>query len=324
MKQKKEKIVFLDEGTLKYGGVDFSCIEELGYYDSYKRTESNEISERILSANHIIVNKCVLNEKIIQKHAGHIKAIHVTATGVNNIDLNAARKHGIAVTNVKGYSTESVVQFTVGFILALSHHLVDYQRVISNGDWQKSPFFSCASYPVTEVAGKTLVILGYGTIGKRVAQVARALKMDVLVCKIPGKKYLSTTDAKRISLREGLVRADFFTIHTPLSVLTNNLIGDKEIKWMKKKAFLINMARGGIVNEKAWATALNKKIIAGGATDVLSVEPPSHKNPLLKAKNLLMTPHIAWASFEARGRLIKEVALNIKAFQNSRVRNRIV
>ena len=323
MNKQREKIVFLDEGTVKYGGISLSSIEKLGCYQGYDKTTSQKISDRILDANHVIVNKCILDKKILRDHAGCLKSIHVTATGVNNIDLNAAREYGIAVTHVKGYSTESVVQFTIGFILALSYHLVEYQKVVADGEWQKSSFFNCARYSVADVAGKTLVILGYGSIGKRVAQVAKSLKMKVLICKIPGKKYFSQS-ISRVSLKEGLKKADFFSIHAPLSVLTNNLIDAKEIKQMKKTAYLINMARGGIINERAWSAALNSGEISGGATDVLSVEPPNSKNPLLKAKNLLITPHMAWASLESRERLIKEVALNIKAFQNNRVRNRVV
>jgi glycerate dehydrogenase len=319
----KEKIIFLDAGTLDYGDSDFSKLEELGAYKGFNNTEPASISAKLKKCKHVIVNKCILDEKIIQEHHKSLKSIHVSATGVNNVDLKAAKKYGVAVTNVAGYSTESVVQFTIGYILTLSNNLLDYQKAIRSGKWQKSPFFVCPAYPVVEVAGKTLVIFGYGTIGKRVAQVAKALRMNVLVCKVPGRRY-SDKKLKRVSLEEGLMRADYFSVHAPLSDLTQGVIGTKEIKLMKSSAYLLNLGRGGIINEAAWAKALNAKVIAGGATDVLSQEPPSKGNPLLKAKNLLMTPHVAWASFESRQRLIKEVALNIKAFQNNRARNRVV
>lgn len=321
-KKTSSKIILLDAGTLDYKDLSLSCFEKLGDFSKFNKTSPDQMAARLKSAEHVVTNKCVLDRSLLTQLKS-LKSIHIAATGVNNVDLDAARSRGIAVTNVAGYSTDTVVQFTIAFILALANNLISYDRETKAGKWSGSPFFMWAGYPVTEVAGKTLAILGYGNIGKRVARAARALGMKVIICEVPGRKY-KDSKLKRVSLREGLKQADFFTIHTPLSDLTKGLIPLKLIRTMKPGAYLINMARGGIVVEKDLAQALKKKIIAGAAADVLSCEPPPKNHPLLNTPNILLTPHMAWASLEARQRLVQEIYKNIESFLRGRKRNRVV
>ncbi len=317
----KQTVVLLDGGTLDYGDLSFDELKSTGALKVYSQTRPNQVAARIRGADQVVVNKCVLTGDVIKGAVG-LKAVHVAATGVNNVDLEAAREAGIAVTNVAGYSTESVVQFTFAFLLALAGNLTHYDREIRKGGWSSSPFFMWPAFPVSEIHGKTLGIIGYGTIGRRVAQVGKAFGLSVLIARIPGRSYKSRDG--RVSLEAVLKQSDFITIHAPLTPMTKGLIDEKELRKMKNSACLINMARGGIVDEKALLKALKAHWIAGAATDVLAAEPPQRTEPLLKAPNLLLTPHMAWASLESRRRLIHEVAENVKAFSAGRKRNRVV
>lgn len=323
MKFKKDKIVFLDAGTVDYGDISFEVLQRLGNFKAYRHTRPSEMPARIRNARIVIANKCIFDRKLIRQFQPE-SCICLTATGVNNVELEAARRSGIAVTNVKGYSTETVVQTTFAFLLALAGNLVKYDQLVHRGTWSRSPFFTVGKYPVREVWGKTLGILGYGTIGKRVAAVGRALGMKILISRIPGRTYPRAEQIQRKPFDRVIRRADFVSIHAPLSGFTRNLIGSDVLRRMKKGAFLINVARGGIVDEKALYRALRSGHLAGAATDVLSAEPPPRNHILMKAPNLLMSPHIAWASREARLRLIREAALNIQAFQAGKSRNRVV
>lgn len=323
MKIKKDGIVFLDAGTVNYGDLSFDELERLGDFRAYHHTRLSEIVSRVRNARIVITNKCPFDGARIRQLRS-VECLTITATGVNNVDLEAARKAGIAVANVSGYSTESVVQTTFAFLLALAGNLVRYNQSTHNGSWSRSPFFTMGRYPIREIWGKTLGIIGYGTIGKRVAEVGRALGMKVLVSRIPGRNYPRAERIKRAPFDNVIRRSDFLSIHAPLSDSTRGLIDGGAIRKMKRGAFLVNVARGGIVNENALYRALCSGHLAGAATDVLTTEPPPRNHILFKAPNLLMTPHIAWASREARLRLIHEVALNIKAFQTGRSRNRVV
>lgn len=319
----ESSIVLLDAGTLDYRDLPLDLFASLGSFRKYNHSLPSQLYSRVKTASHVITNKCVFDKDLLSRLSG-LKAIHVTATGVNNIDLEAAAKQGIAVTNVAGYSTDTVVQFTIGFILALAHNLVPYVNAVRSGAWSRSAFFMWPGFPVSEVAGKTLCILGYGSIGQRVGRAAEALGMKVLVCKVPGRRYSRSESSGRVSLEQGLKKADFFSVHTPLSPLTKGLIGLRLIRTMKPGAFLINMARGGIIVEKDLAQALKQGVIAGAAADVTAVEPPSKSHPLLKAPRMLLTPHMAWASLESRQRLVREVFENIKSFNQGKKRNRVV
>lgn len=318
-----KKIVFLDSESVDFGDISLKPLIKLGSFKAYPYTPSDKIISRIKDATVVVTNKCNFDESIL-KRLNHTKLIQIAATGVNNVDLKAARKLGVGVSNVVGYSTDSVVQCTFAFLLALSMNLESHHQAVQKGCWKKSKHFTLGDYPYREVAGKTLGIIGYGAIGKKVARVAKAFGMEVIIAKIPGRSYQPSSSVKRVTLSALFKKADFISIHAPLSPLTKNLITARDLRMMKPSTNLINMARGGIINEVALLSALKKKQIAGAATDVLSVEPPSKGNPLLKAPRLLMSPHIAWASLESRERLVSEMALNIQAFLKGKRRNRIV
>lgn len=316
------RIVLLDAGTLDYGDLPLTPFRSLGLFKAYESTRPEQIAQRIRGAEQVIVNKCKLSGSVIRE-AGSLKAIHVAATGVNNIDLEAAREAGIRVTNVAGYSTESVVQLTFAFLLALAVNLLKYDKALHLGGWSRSKFFMWPRFPVTEIHGKKLGIIGHGTIGRRVGEVGKSFGLKVLTARIPGRKYTGQ-ETGRVSLLKLLQEADYVSIHAPLTALTRDLIGEKELRTMKPSACLINMARGGIVNEKALLKALKNKWIAGAATDVLEHEPPKADERLLKHPNLLAMPHMGWASLESRRRLVTEILENIKAFQSGKKRNCIV
>ena len=308
---------------MDWGDVSLAAFKKLGKFKTYCDTAPREIEKRVRGAKIVIANKCIFDRARLSR-LKTVRLIAVAATGVNNIDLEAARDSKIAVTNVSGYSTESVVQSTFAFILALAGNLVKYNRAAQDGRWSRSPFFTLGLYPIREIAGKTLGIIGYGTIGRRVARVANAFGMRVLAARIPGRRYPKTELVKRASFEIVIRAADFLTIHAPLTPLTQGLINARIIRKMKAGAFLIHMARGGIVDEKALRHALESGHLGGAACDVLTAEPPPQNQVLLGAPRLLMTPHIAWASREARQRLVREIALNIKVFQQGKKRNRVV
>ncbi len=316
-------IIFLDAGTVDFEDVSFAEIKRLGHLKIYRDTTPHKIEKRIRQADTVITNKCVFDKKLLMRLES-VRAIHVAATGVNNVDLKAAAKRGIAVTNVSGYSTETMVQATFALILALACDLFRMNQSAQNGTWSRSPFFMVTPVFVKEIYGKTLGIIGFGNIGKRVAQVARAFGMKVLVSRIPGVIYSKSEKINRVAFDKVIRHSDFITLHAPLTHLTRNLINAGVIRKMKLGAFLINVARGDIVNERALYNALKLKHLAGAAIDVLSEEPPAASHFLLKAPNLIMTPHSLWASLEVRKRLIHELALNIKAFQKGKKRNRLV
>lgn len=320
----RDRIVFLDVGTVDYGDLSLRELKERGAFKAYERTGPAEIGPRLARATIVITNKCVLDGRLLSRLQGSVRLINIAATGTNNVDLEAAKQRGIAVTHVSGYSTETVVQMTFAFLLALVSHLREFNEAAHDGRWSRSPFFTLPAFPVREIHGKTLGIVGYGRIGRRVAQVARAFGMKVRVARIPGKKYPSKEKIHRTDFKSLISQSDFVTLHVPLLPLTRHLMDGRVLAQMKRGAFLINMARGGLVDERALARSLRSGRLAGAASDVLSQEPPPRNHPLLGAPNLLLTPHIAWASREARERLIHEIALNIKAFQAGRKRNRVV
>jgi len=319
------KIIFLDAGTVDWRDASLAPLKKLGNLKVYSCTGPSEVEKRSAGAGIVITNKCVFDRKRLTRLKS-LELIALAATGTNNVDLEAASRLGIAVTNVSGYSTESVVQWTFAFLLALVGNLLQFNEAAHNGRWSRSPFFTLPDFSFSEIDGKTLGIVGYGRIGKRVARRARAFGMKVLVARIPGRVYSASEKKGRVSLSELLRRSDFVSLHAPLSSQTEKLINSKAIRQMKRGAFLINMARGGLVEEKALFEALRSGRLAGAAADVLSEEPPSKNHPLLnkKIQNLILTPHIAWASREARARLIREIACNVKAFQEGKRRNRVV
>ncbi len=284
-------------------------------------TGSDETLERIRDATIVVSNKVVLDRERLRQ-ARRLQLICIAATGTNNVDLEAARELGITVANVTGYATPSVVQHVFSLMLALTTRLVDYNRVVADGAWQRSRQFCLLDFPVQELAGKRLGIVGYGELGRAVADVAKAFGMQVLIAQRPG----GALQKGRIPLEELLPQVDLLSLHCPLAENTKNLIGQKELGLMKSRALLINTARGGIVDECALAAALRSGEIAGAGVDVLAREPPAEGGPLLEPgiPNLIVTPHTAWASRESRQRLVEELAANIRAFFKGEARNLVV
>ena len=260
-------------------------------------------------------------------HAPHLRLICIAATGTNHVDLDAARRRGIAVCNVPGYATASVVQHVFALILALSTRLPDYQQALRAGRWQQSSQFCLLDYPIREIGGKTLGIIGYGELGQAVARVAEAFGMKVKVAQYREGQSRTPfiTGQIRLPLQELLPQVDILSLHCPLTPQTRGLIGPAELALMRPDALLINTARGGIVDEAALAAALCEGKLGGAGVDVLTQEPPAQGNPLLAANipRLILTPHIAWASRESRQRLVDEVAANIRAFLQGEMRHRV-
>ncbi|MDF1546600.1 MAG: D-2-hydroxyacid dehydrogenase [Bacteroidales bacterium] len=303
------KIVILEALTLG-DDIDLSIFKQFGNLLVYQTTNAKQVFERIEDAEIVITNKVNLGKDLLQK-LSDLKLICVAAAGYNNIDIECARKQDIVVTNVKNYSTEAVAQHTFSLILALQNSLINYAAETRSGNWSKSPIFTMLNHPFYELNGKKIGILGYGAIGKRVAEIANAFGMQVLIGKRPGVKY---TDIKRVEFNDLLAESDVLTLHTPLSESTRNLLSINEFRLMKPSSILINVARGGIVKETDLFLALKDHIIRGAAIDVCEKEPIQPDNKLTDLQNILITPHIAWASLESRKRLIDGIVDNIRKY----------
>lgn len=287
----------------------------------YAGTRADQIVHRCQSADVIITNKVVLDKSILSQ-LPQVKLICIAATGTNNVDLAAAKAHGIAVTNVAGYSTQSVVQICFSLLLYLSSELASLQTATQNAGWANHHQFVMLPKAFQQLAGKTMGILGYGAIGKAVADVARAFGMKVIVAQLPGRP----AGFNRMALPQLLPKCDVVSLHCPLNNNTDKLVNDEFLSLMKPSALLLNTARGGLIDETALANALLKGSIAGAGLDVLSTEPPDKNNPLLNLKNnnIIITPHVGWASQQARQALLNELAENLTAFKHNNLRNRIV
>ncbi|HLV76959.1 MAG TPA: D-2-hydroxyacid dehydrogenase [Marinobacter sp.] len=308
------KAVFLDAATLGKD-VDLGPIEEVaGGLTCYDGTAPEQVAERIRGFDTVLVNKVVLGREHFAANP-ELKTIAVVATGLNNIDLPAAREHGIEVLNVNHYGRSTVAQHTMALILALATRLLDYHRDARNGTWARSEMFCLMNHPIMELEGKTLGIVGYGDLGQGVAERARAFGMNVVLGCRPGQAAGEVSGLPRIPLDELLKQADVLTLHCLLTDETRHLIGARELALMKSSALLINTSRGGLVDESALADALRKGEIAGAGFDVLTEEPPRRGNPLLAddIPNLILTPHSAWASREARQRIVGITADNLAA-----------
>ncbi len=306
--------VLLDRETLDLGDLDLSAVEHcLDRLTTYPHTAAEEVIERIADANIVIVNKVVIDAEVI-RHCPNLALICVIATGVNNIDTHAAAARGIRVLNCQAYGTESVSQHAIGLILAINTHLVDYHNAVKAGRWEQAPHFCFLDYPIREIAGQTLLIVGHGELGTAVAQKAEALGMRVLVAERPGAVEVRPG---RVAFEEAVAEADAVTLHCPLTDETRNLINADILQRMKSTAIIVNTARGGIVNENDLAEALRCGEIGGAGMDVLTVEPPRSGNPLLAADipNLIVTPHSAWGSRTARQRIVEQTAENIQAWK---------
>ncbi|MDD7460295.1 MAG: D-2-hydroxyacid dehydrogenase [Treponema sp.] len=310
------KITVLDGNALNPGDLSWSSVERLGALTVYPRTSPEEVASRIGDSDAILLNKINITEEILSK-CPNLKYIGVQATGYNVIDLEACRKHNVIVTNVPSYSTSGVAQMVFAYITEFASRTSVHNASVKNGDWVKCQDFCYWKVPLVELEGKTLGIYGYGSIGRRVAQIAKAFGMKVIVCtRTPKPDIENPVDFSTL-----LNDSDFITLHAPLTDKTREVINKTTLALMKKSAYLINTARGPLVNENDLAEALDKGTIAGYAADVVSEEPMKESNPLLKAKNTIITPHIAWAAVETRQRLINIVAQNLKCWIQGKPQN---
>jgi glycerate dehydrogenase len=316
-----KKIVVLDVKTL--GDVEFDRLKEFGEVKLYDATSQEQVRERVKNANIILTNKVVLNSDNLSE-ANNLELICETATGFNNIDIDYARSKGISVTNVAGYSTNSVVQHTFAMALTLLDEVAYYDNYIKSGKYSKSGEFTSLDKPFYELYGKTWGIMGMGNIGKKVAQIADVFGAKVVYFSTSGKN--NSSDYTRVSFDELLESCDVISIHAPLNDNTLGIMNYEAFCKMKSTAILVNMGRGPIVVEKDLARAIDEERIRGAALDVFEVEPIAQDNPLISLKNkdrLVLSPHIAWASIESRERLFNEVIENIKAFYKNENRNRV-
>ena len=307
------KIVFLDSATLGES-VDYSAIEQFGELKLYPHTSIEEVNERVSKARVVIVNKVKLYKEQIDA-APLLKLICVAATGTNNVDTEYAKSKGVEVKNVVAYSTESVVQITFGSILALLNHTHYFDNIVKSGEYSKSPHFTDTGRSFSEIAYKKFGIIGMGTIGKRVAEVASAFGAKIMYYSTSGVPHFKKYPA--VTLEELLSTSDIISIHSPLNDKTKNLISMKEIRLMKPDAIIVNMGRGGIVNEQDLAKAIDFDLIAGASTDVYEQEPIPADHPFLCVKNrekLILTPHIGWSGETAKKRLLEGIAANIEKF----------
>ncbi|MEA2073874.1 MAG: D-2-hydroxyacid dehydrogenase [Campylobacterota bacterium] len=304
------QIVLLD--TLTFGSTDLSSFDALGDVVSYKTTSSNETQERVTNATVIVTNKVVITKEFMLA-AKELKLICIAATGMNNVDLEAAKELNIEVKNVAGYSTDSVIQHTFSMLFYLLGHSRYYDEVVKDGTYSRSPIFTDVSKPFFEVKGKKWGIIGLGSIGSGVAKIASAFGTEVCYYSTSGKNH--SQPYTRVELQELLESCDIITIHAPLNEQTNNLLDYEQLLTCKEGATILNLGRGGIINEEAVAKIVDEKNLFFGL-DVLSQEPMRENHPLLSVKNrdsLYITPHIAWTSVEARDKLIASIIENIKS-----------
>ena len=307
------KAVFLDVESLDQHDLDLSPLTTaFDTLNLYPATSSDQVLQRVQDVDVIITNKVQISAQVMQQ-CPQLKLILISATGTNNVDLVQAKAQGIVVSNCQGYGTSAVAQHTLALMLALATSLLKYDYAVKQGVWNNAKQFCLLDFPIVELAGKTLGIIGYGELGQAVAKLAQAFDMRVLIATLPDRPQREG----RLPLAELLPQVDFLTLHCPLTDSTRNLISTDEFELMKASSFLINCARGGIVDEAALAQALREGCIAGAATDVLTVEPPKDGNVLLAADipNLIITPHSAWGSVDARQRIVQQMVENVTAFQ---------
>ncbi len=314
-----EHLVILDGYTLNPGDLDWSRLEQFGEVRIYDRTPVSKVIERSKAATILIINKVKLSADLLIS-LPQLKHICISATGYDNVDIAKARELGVTVSNVSGYSTPSVVQHVFALLLALVSKVKEHSESVFRGDWSRGSDFSYSLIPIHELKDKVLGILGFGTIGQQVGQIGNAFGMKVIAHHRHPER-----DAKPwvtfVGLDELFSTSDILTLHAPLNTSTKQIINSGHLKKMKTTAYLINTARGGLINEHDLAGALKEEIIAGAGLDVLSKEPPLPDNPLLKAPNCLITPHYAWASVQSRQRLMDELILNIEALMRGESRN---
>ncbi len=314
------KIVLLDTATMG-NDMEFSCIEKLGECVKYENTLSGEVAERIKDADVVVINKVQLGREVL-KEASNLKLICVFAIGYNNVDIEYCRENNIRVRNVPGYCVESVCQHTFALLFMLMENMRYYDDFVKDESYSESGVANHLGKPFFEIAGKKWGIIGMGAIGRAVADCATVFGAEVCYSSISGvvrkEKY------ENVDLTTLLTECDIISVHAPLNEKTMHLIGEKELKMMKKSAYIVNVGRGAIIDEKALAEAIDEGIIGGAALDVFTTEPPQFDSPIMNVKNkerIVYTPHIAWSSVEARKRCISMTADNIDAFIKGESRN---
>ncbi len=314
------KIVVLDGFTLNPGDLDWKGLEAIGELTVYERTPADKISERIGDAEIIFTNKTPLVRETFMKHP-KIKYVGVLATGYNVVDTQAATKSGVIVTNIPTYGTTAVTQFTFALLLEICHHVWEHSEAVKKGDWTKCPDFCFWNYPLMELAGKTMGIIGFGRIGRSVAAVAQAMGMKVLAYDSCKDASVENENIRYAELDELLEKSDIISLHCPLFDSTKGIVNKENIEKMKDGVIIINTSRGPLIVEEDLVSALNSGKVAGAAVDVVSTEPIREDNLLLKAKNCIITPHIAWAPKESRERLMNIAVDNLTAFLNGNAVN---
>lgn len=313
------EIVLLEKDTLTTGDMDFSPFEKIGKLTCYDSIKGEELINAVENAEIVLINKTKFNKELFSV-CKKLRYIGIFATGYNNVDLDEATKRGVTVCNAPAYSTSSVAQLTMSFILELSSNLSKYSKSTREGNWIESSTFTYFPYKFSELAGKTLGIFGLGDIGEEVSKLGRAFGMNVIAT-TRTKKYVEGVTF--VDKDELFKNSDFLTFHCPLNPQTENLVNETTLSLMKSSAFLINTSRGGIIDEQALASALKDKKIAGAALDVLKTEPMDKDCPLFGLDNCIITPHIAWTTVEARKRLFAIVYENLTAFLNGEPKNKV-
>lgn len=314
------KIVILDSDTVTTGDLSFSEFARLGEVKRYGITEPERVSERIRDAEIVLCNKTPITRQVMEQSPS-LRYIGLFATGCNNVDLECAKEKGIAVCNVPGYSTDGVAQLTFSFILELYGNLSEYRSSVNRGEWKKSPTFSYFPYPIFNLAGKTMGIIGYGEIGKRVAAIANAFGMRVLV---HTRTIRDDSTVEFVDFEQLLRESDIVSVHCPLNEQSVGMMNKDAFDKMKDGAIFINTARGPVVDEYALRDALLSGKLLGAGLDVLAKEPMTEDCPLYNIKNCIITPHIAWAASETRKRLIEIAVNNVKAFINGKPENNVI
>ena len=316
------KIVVLDGGLLNPGDLSWEPLHALGEVTVYDTTPADKAAQRLHDADIAITNKVAFSEDLLA-HCPRLKCIAVTATGYNIIDLAAARARQIVVTNVPTYGTATVAQFTTALLLALCNRVGEHDADVHAGGWIKSESWCYWLQPMVELAGKRVGIIGYGRIGQAFGAIAQAMGMTVLAHS-RSRPLPESAQLRYVDLDTLYAEADVISLHCPLTPQTKGMINRDALAKMKHSALLLNASRGDLINEADLAAALNEERIAGAAVDVLSSEPPGADNPLLNAKNCIITPHIAWASIDARGRILATTVENVRSFINGEPQNRVV
>jgi len=307
------KLAVLDGYALNPGDLSWEAVARLADITVYERTSANQVLERAASVDIVLTNKTPLSGETLRQ-LPRLKYIGVLATGYNIVDVRAAMQLGITVTNVPCYGTSSVAQLTFALLLELCHNVGNHNGAVRAGAWNRSLDWSFWLTPLVELAGKQLGLVGFGRIGRQVAKIADAFGMRVMVANHGDPNMSGSAQIDIVSLQELLSNSDVVSLHCPLTAETKGMIASEQLALMKPSAFLINTSRGQLIIDQDLADALNSNRLAGAALDVLSMEPPPHDNPLLSAKNCILTPHIAWATREARARLMDIASENLAAF----------